>query len=131
MKPIDVLEVGVTWDESGTAYPTVVLDVAERPDVADLPRVHALDGVGDISTALAVAGSSAMLTVTLTRPVRTEFTIGFVLPDHAEVLAHAAVSGTLLLATTPPSAEGDHPLWLAIDIDGPSMVAVLTAGTDD
>lgn len=131
MKPIDVLEVGVTWDERGTAYPTVVLDVAERPDVADLPRVHAIDGVGDISTALAVVGASAMLTVTLTRPVRNEFTIAFVLPDHAEVLAHAAVSGTLLLATTPPSAEGDHPLWLAIDIDGPSMVAALTAGTDD
>ena len=126
-----MLEVGVTWDESGTAYPTVVLDVAERPDVADLPLVHAVDGVGDISTALAVVGSSAMLSVTLTRPVRTDFTIAFALPDHAEVLAHAAVSGTLLLATTPPSAEGDHPLWLAVDIDGPSMVAVLTAGSDD
>jgi hypothetical protein len=128
--PIEVLEVGVTWDDGGTAYPTVVLDVADRPDVADLPRVHAVDGVGDISTLLAVVGSSALLTVTLTRPVRTEFTVAFVLPDHAEVLAHAALSGTLLLATTPPSAEGDHPLWLAIDIDGPSMVAALAGRLD-
>ena len=130
MSPVDVLEVGITWDVDGTAYPTVVLDVAQRPDIADLPRVHALEGVGDIATRVALVGANALLTVTLTRPVRSEFTVAFVLPDHAEVLAHAAVSGSLLLATTPPSAAGDHPLWLAVDIDGPRLWASLTGPVD-
>ncbi len=130
VSPVDVLEVGITWDEDGTASPTVVLDVTRRPDIADLPRVHALEGVGDIATTLALVGSTALLTVTLTRPVRSEFTVAFVLPDHAEVLAHAALAGSLLLATTPPSAEGDHPLWLAVDLDGPRLWASLTGAVD-
>lgn len=126
MPAVAVLEAGITLGDDGTAYPTVVLDVAGRPDVADLARVHAVEGIGDVATSVAVTEAGLLLTVRLTRPVRAAFSIAFVLPDHLEVLVHAAVAGSLLLATTAPSATGDNPLWLAIDLDGERLAAVLT-----
>jgi hypothetical protein len=123
--PIAVLDAGITFADDGTAYPTVVLDVAGRPDVADLARVHAIEGIGDLTTSLAVADPVVFLTVRLTNPVRASFTIAFSVPEHLEVLEHAALTGNLLLATTTPSPDGDNPLWLAIDLDGPRLAALL------
>lgn len=128
MRAIAVLDAGVTVGDDGVAYPTVVLDVAGRPDVADLARVHAIEGIGDVATSAAITDTGVMLTVRLTRPVRAAFSIAFVLPDHFEVLVHAALAGSLLLATTAPSPEGDNPLWLAIDLDGVRLAELLTGG---
>jgi len=128
VRAIAVLDAGVTVGDDGVAYPTVVLDVAGRPDVADLARVHAIEGIGDVATSAAITDTGVMLTVRLTRPVRAAFSIAFVLPDHFEVLVHAALAGSLLLATTAPSPEGDNPLWLAIDLDGVRLAELLTGG---
>jgi hypothetical protein len=123
---IAVLDSGVTFDEDGVRYPTVVIDVSNRPDVADLARVHAIEGVGDITTLLTIDGDTAVLTVQLTRPVSTEFSIAFPLPESRAVLDDAATTGNLLLATTPPGDGTDrHPLWLAIDLDGERLAALL------
>jgi hypothetical protein len=126
--PIAVLDVGVTVGDDGVAYPTVVLDVAARPDVADLARVHAIEGIGDVATSATLTGTGLVLTVRLTRPVRASFSIAFELPDHLEVLVHAALTGSLLLATTVPSPEGDDPAWLAVDLDGVRLAELLTGG---
>ncbi|MFM7537584.1 MAG: hypothetical protein ACKO91_17570 [Acidimicrobiales bacterium] len=128
VRAIAVLDAGVTVGDDGVAYPTVVLDVAGRPDVADLARVHAIEGIGDVATSAAFTDTGVVLTVRLTRPVRAAFSIAFVLPDHFEVLVHAALAGSLLLATTAPSPEGDNPLWLAIDLDGVRLAELLTGG---
>ncbi len=123
-----MLDAGVTVGNDGVTYPTVVLDVAGRPDVADLARVHATEGIGDVATSAAVTDAGMLLTVRLTRPVRASFSIAFSLPEHLEVLVHAAFTGSLLLATTVPSPEGDDPLWLAVDLDGVRLAELLTGG---
>lgn len=120
-----MLDAGITFADDGTAYPTVVLDVTDRPDVADLARVHAIEGIGDLVTTVAMAETGVFLTVRLTSPVRASFTIAFSVPEHLEVLEHAALTGNLLLATTIPAPDGDNPPWLAIDLDGPRLAALL------
>ncbi len=120
-----VLDTGVTVDDEGTAYPTVVLDVGDRPDVADLPRVHAVEGVGDLTTTLEMTDRGVDLVVAMTSPVRAGFSVAFELPAHRGVLAAAARSNQLLLATTTPNASDAHPAWLAIDLDGVRLAGVL------
>lgn len=123
--PIEVLDTGVTVDEDGVAYPTVVVDVGDRPDVADLPRVHALEGVGDLTTSLRPTRTGVELVVELTSPVRAGFALAFTLPGHRGVLGAAARSGQLLLATTEPDGSPDPPPWLAIDLDGRRLADLL------
>lgn len=125
-RPLVVLDTGITFADDGTPYPTAVLDVSDRPDVADLARVHAIEGIGDLTTSLAVDGDTVVLTVSLTRPVVNEFSIAFPLPESRPVLDHAARTDSLLLATTSPAADVDeHPLWLAIDLVGARLTALL------
>lgn len=127
MPPLSVLDTGITVADDGTPYPTAVIDVSGRPDVADLARVHAIEGIGDITTSLTFQGDAAVLTVSLTRPVTSEFAVAFPLPECRPVLEHAAETGNLLLATTSPSLDGDaNPLWLAIDLDGARLVELLS-----
>lgn len=123
--PLIVLGAGTTVADDGTPYPTVVLDVSGRPDVADLARVHAVEGVGDVETLVEVHDDAVVLTVRLTRPVRASFDVRFPLPELLPVLTDAVLAGHLLLATTAPASAGTHPLWLAIDLDGPSLAAAL------
>ena len=120
------MEVGYTVDDSGGLLPTVSVDVADHPEVADLARVHVTEGVGDIRThARRIAGPSydlVLVGVTLTRPVRAAFAVSFTFPDHRGFLVDVARAGRLVLATTDPAAaHRDHPSWLAVDIDGPSL----------
>jgi hypothetical protein len=124
---ITVLETGVAYGEDGVAFPTVVLDVADRPDVTDLPRVHQVEGIGDLVTFLEPTDDGVVLTVRLTRPVVAELSVRFLLPAHLPVLGHAALAGHLLFATTPPAAVGDNPAWLAVDLDGQRLAALLVA----
>jgi hypothetical protein len=123
-EPITVLGSGWTVDSEGALHPTLVLDVLDRPDVSDLPRVHALDGVGDLTTSLRPDADGVLLDVAMTSPVRAAFSLRVPLPQHRDVLAAAAAANRLVLATTEPTGAG-APLWLAIDLDGPRLAEVL------
>ena len=124
---VAILSCGTTLSEDGTLHPTVVLDVGDRPDIADLARVHALDGVGDIRTSLRVEGSTPTLQVQLTTPVDASFRIAFATPEHHRTLVEAAVMGTLLLATSAPEDAAHETAWLAVDIDGERLAEGLIA----
>ena len=140
IEPLVVIDTGVTESDDGTRYPTAVIDATGRPDVTDLARVHAVEGIGDVATFLELTDPALLLTVRLTRPVIAEFTVRFELPAGLAVLADAAVAGHLLLATTVPdvSPAGEapgvdapdvdasrHPAWLAVDVDGARLAEVL------
>ena len=120
------LEVGYTVSDNGGALPTVVIDVSEHPAVADLPRVHAIDGIGDVSTAAVRTGDAVVLGVQLSRPVIAAFAVVFDLRIHAEFLRDVAEAESLTFATTSPeNAEVDRPLWLSVDIDQEALTAVI------
>ncbi|MAG10264.1 MAG: hypothetical protein CL494_07645 [Actinobacteria bacterium] len=120
-------EVGHTIGDDGTALPTVVIDVSEHPEIADLPRVHAIDGIGDVATAAVKTGDAVVLGVRLSRPVTAAFAVVFDLRLHEEFLLDVAVAQTLTFATTiPERAKDDYPLWLAVDINEGALRAVIT-----
>lgn len=121
-----VLDVGTTIDVDGNPWPTAVIDADDHPEIRDLPRVHATDGIGDIRTeALRLPtenGDLLLLGVRVTRPVLCAFALAFSLEAQHPVLAEAAEAGHLMLATTAPSTvTSDQPLWLAIDLDGDAL----------
>lgn len=129
-EPLPVRSVGTTLGGDGMTYPTALIDASGRPDVADLARVHAVEGVGDIATDARLVPTPSgridlLLGVSLTRPVRCRFAVRFMLPEHRVVLADAAATGTIVLATSPPADGGVNPVWLALDLDGPSLRRVL------
>ena len=112
-------DVGSTIGEDGIHHPTVVIDVSNNPEVADLPRVHAIDGIGDVSTAAICTGDAVVLGVQLTRPVTAAFAVVFDLKMHGQFLNEVADANSLTFATTSPADAGlDQPLWLSVDIDG-------------
>ncbi len=126
-----VLEAGTTIDASGVELPTVVVDASGHPEIADLARVHAIEGIGDIATEAAAvrAGDGAwrfFLAVIINSPVQCAFVLEFALPADRRVLDEAVAAGHLVIATTPPDRAGvDQPLWLAIDLDPRSLAAAL------
>ncbi|MEM1332973.1 MAG: hypothetical protein AAGG08_05890 [Actinomycetota bacterium] len=125
-----VLDVGRTTTDDGAELPTVIVDASAVPEVADLARVHAIDGIGDVNTTaelLDVDGVSVVLVgVALTRPVTAAFTLAFDLTVHGAFLAEVAEADHLVIATTDPErAAEEHPLWLGVDIDGGALRAVL------
>ncbi|MEC7506617.1 MAG: hypothetical protein VX510_07400, partial [Actinomycetota bacterium] len=64
----------------------------------------------------------------LTSPVRAAFAIMFPLPDAEAFLRDAGRGGRLALATTDVGSVGaERPVWLAIDLDGPSLEEALDA----
>ena len=113
--------------------PTVVLNVSKRPDIADLARVHALEGVGDVrSTGRRINGAGPggssifLLGVALEAPVRAAFAIAFPLPEAETFLRDAGNTGHLVLATTNVAAVAEErPVWLAIDLDGSAIEKAL------
>jgi hypothetical protein len=117
-----VVDIGTTVADDHTSHPTVVIDAAGRPDVTDLARVHALDGIGDVNTVAMRSGRALLLGIRLSSPVRAAFAIVFDLDRHGEFLVVVADAGSLTIATTDPVEAGvDRPLWLAVDIDGPAL----------
>lgn len=119
---LPVLDIGTTLDENDQPWPTAVVDVTDHPEVADLARVHAVEGIGDIATEALVVpldeGHLFLLGIRVTSPVSCAFALSFALPDQLRVLLEAAEAGHLLIATTDPEAAADEqPLWLAIDLD--------------
>lgn len=130
---LPVLESGTTIEASGARLPTVVVDASDHPEIADLARVHAVEGIGDIATEAAAVpiGDDAMawrffLAVIIHSPVQCAFVLEFALPSDRRVLDEAIVAGRLVIATTPPErASADQPLWLAIDLDPGALADAL------
>lgn len=128
-------DLGYAVGDDGSMTPTVVLDVTGHPDVADLARVHAIEGIGDVRTTgrrIDGAGPDGspvfLLGVSLTSPVSAAFAIMFPLPDAEAFLLEAGRGGRLALATTDVDTVGsERPFWLAIDLDGPSLESTLLA----
>ena len=123
---LPVLDVGASIDELGERAPTAVIDASRNPEVADLARVHAIEGIGDVrTTAMRVPIDSnelVLLGVSLTSPVSATFAVAFVLPDHDGFLREVADAGRLVFATTDPtSAATERPLWLAVDIESGAL----------
>ncbi len=120
---LPVLDVGTTIESTGARLPTVVVDAGRHPEIADLARVHAVEGIGDIATEAAAVPQDDVtwrffLAVIIRSPVRCAFVLEFSLPTHRRLLDDAAQAGRLVIATTPPDrAADDQPLWLAIDLD--------------
>ncbi len=130
---LPVLDTGTTIDATGGQLPTVVVDASGHPEIVDLARVHAVEGIGDIATEAAAVpigddGGSwrFFLAVIIRSPVRCAFVLEFSLPADRWVLDEAARAGHLVIATTPPErAVLDQPLWLAIDLDSRSLADAL------
>lgn len=127
-----VVSAGTSLDHEGRAFPTVVIDATKHPVLAAVAQVFAVDGIGDLATAAALAlddhgRRSIVLTVTATVPVAVEFSVGFPLPGFARLLHECAEAGCLVLACAigePPEVVGDA--WLGVDLDGAALGELLT-----
>jgi hypothetical protein len=115
-------EIGHTLIGENVWMPTVTIDVSQAPEVADLARVHAIEGVGDVSTHAIRQDNTVVIGVQLTSPVQAMFAVAFSYALHREFLNEVADAESLIFATTDTgSAHEDHPLWLSVDIDGDAL----------
>lgn len=115
-------EVGHTLLDKNTWMPTVTIDVTQSPDVADLARVHAVEGIGDVSTHAIREDDTVLIGVQLTSPVHATFAVAFSYARHQEFLEEVADVGSLVFATTSTEvAHEERPLWLSVDIDGSAL----------
>ena len=119
-------EIGRTLVDDDKWMPTVTIDVSQSPEIADLARVHAVEGIGDVSTHAIRQDDSVVVGVQLTRPVRAVFAVAFSYAQHREFLKDVAEAGALIFATTDvENAIEDQPLWLSVDIDGSALLETL------
>ena len=119
-------EIGRTLVDENKWMPTVTIDVSQSPEVADLARVHAIEGIGDVSTHAIRQDDAVVLGVQLTSPVRAIFAVAFSYSQHREFLKDVAEAGALIFATTDvENAIEDQPLWLSVDIDGSALLETL------
>ncbi len=119
-------EIGRTLVDENKWMPTVTIDVSQSPEVADLARVHAVEGVGDVSTHAIRQDDAVVLGVQMTSPVRAVFAVAFSYSQHREFLKDVAEAGALIFATTDvENALEDQPLWLSVDIDGSAVLETL------
>ena len=117
---------GHVVDVDGGRTPTVVIDASSSPAVADLARVHAVEGIGDIRTEAVRSDDVLLLGIRLSVPVQATFVIAFELDRHAGFLADVVQEQSLAIAHTDPTrAAVDQPHWLAVDIDGPALARCL------
>ena len=124
-------EIGRTLVDENKWMPTVTIDVSQSPEVADLARVHAVEGIGDVSTHAIRQDDAVVLGVQLTTPVRAVFAVAFSYAQHREFLKDVAEAGALIFATTDvENAIEDQPLWLSVDIDGSALLETLRNSGD-
>ena len=124
-------EVGRTLLEENVWMPTVTIDASQSPEVADLARVHAVEGIGDVSTHAIRQDDTVLVGVQLTSPVQATFAVAFSYELHQEFLEEVADAGSLVFATTATeSAHEDRPLWLSVDIDGHALRQTLQINDD-
>jgi hypothetical protein len=115
-------EIGRTLSDENMWLPTVTIDVSKSPEVADLARVHAIEGIGDVSTHAIRQDDAIVVGVQLTKPVQAMFAVVFSYSLHAEFLKEVAEAGSLIFATTDvEAAHEEHPLWLSVDVDGDAL----------
>ncbi len=120
------LATGTTLDADGVRLPTVVIDTAEAPEISDLARVHAIDGVGDIRTEAVRTGSLIVLGIRMTVPVEATFAIAIDIDQHHDFLADVVSrDGFVIAHTDPERAALERPTWLAVDIDGEALAVHL------
>jgi hypothetical protein len=119
-------EIGHTLIDGNVWMPTVTIDVSQSPEVADLARVHAVEGIGDVSTHAIRQDDAIVVGVQLTSPVQAMFAVAFIYSLHAEFLNDVADAGSLIFATTDTgSAHEEHPVWLSVDIDGAALRQIM------
>ena len=70
-------EIGHTLVDENVWMPTVAIDVSQAPEVADLARVHAVEGIGDVSTHAIRQDDTVVVGVQLTSPVQAMFAVTF------------------------------------------------------
>jgi hypothetical protein len=115
-------EIGRTLSDENVWLPTVTIDVSHSPEIADLARVHAVEGIGDVSTHAIREDDAIVVGVQLTSPVRAMFAVAFSYALHREFLEEVADAGSLIFATTNvEAAHEEQPLWLSVDIDGDAL----------
>jgi len=120
-------EIGHTFIDENVWMPTVTIDVSESPEIADLARVHAVEGVGDVNTHAIRQDDAVVIGVRLTSPVEAMFAVAFSYSLHRNFLYEVADAGTLVFATTSTeTAHQERPLWLSVFIDGNDMRQALT-----
>ena len=124
-------EIGHTLVDENVWMPTVTIDVSQAPEVADLARVHAVEGIGDVSTHAIRQDDAIVVGVQLTSPVQAMFAVAFSYLLHAEFLKEVADAGSLIFATTnAEAAHEEHPLWLSVDIDGDALRQTMNLEVD-
>ena len=124
-------EIGHTLVDENVWMPTVTIDVSQAPEVADLARVHAVEGIGDVSTHAIRQDDAIVIGVQLTSPVQAMFAVTFSYSLHAEFLKEVANAGSLIFATTDgEAAHEEHPLWLSVDIDGDALRQTMNLEVD-
>lgn len=115
-------DIGHTLVGENEWMPTVTIDVSDSPGVADLARVHAVEGIGDVSTHAMRQDDMVVVGVQITKPVEAIFAVAFHHELHRDFLQEVAEAGALVFATTnTETAHEEHPLWLSVDIDGSSL----------
>lgn len=123
------LEIGHTLLGEDVWTPTVTIDVSQSPEVADLARVHAVEGIGDVTTHAIRQDDTVLVGVQLTSPVQATFAVAFSYELHQEFLNEVADAGSLVFATTDTeTAHEKRPLWLSVDIDGDALRQTLQRG---
>ena len=116
----------------GQPLPALVLDARDRPDVADLARVHELEGIGDLRSGLGVFDLGprrdwlVRFELAVDHPVRCRFHAVLGLDDAAPLLRQAGAAGSIAVGTEPV----DESRWLAVHVDPDRLAAVLD-GLDD
>ena len=124
-------EIGHTLLDENTWMPTVTIDVSQSPEVADLARVHAVEGIGNVTTHAIREDDTVLLGVQLTSPVQATFAVTFSYELHREFLNEVADAGSLVFATTDTeTAHEERPLWLSVNIDGHALRQTLQIDSD-
>ena len=115
-------EIGRTLSDENVWLPTVTIDVSNSPEIADLARVHAVEGIGDVSTHAIREDDTIVVGVQLTSPVQAMSAVAFSYALHREFLEEVVDAGSLIFATTDvEAAHEEHPLWLSVDIDADAL----------
>ena len=124
-------EIGHTLSDESVWLPTVTIDVSQAPEVADLARVHAVEGIGDVSTHAIRQDDVIVVGVQLTSPVQAMLEVAFSYALHGDFLKEVADAGSLIFATTDvEAAHEDRPLWLSVDIDGDALRQTMNLEVD-
>ena len=126
---LPVRAVAAAVEEPDDAIPIVWIDVRDRPDIADLPRV--LQSERAIGDDVPLVGTQwladpdaqrTMLLVTYAEPVACTWAISFDVPRRLGTLERIAAAGELFVAWNEPPSEGDD------EEGGPALTELPAAG---